>query len=103
MTMSESASASEVLVGGTATALSITTTAQEVKVGGTRLSGRQQLWMCNRSNTVVYWSPSNAPATNGMPLAKEEKVALPAGDFTIYVATASGTATLHVIELAGAI
>jgi hypothetical protein len=79
--------------------VSVGTSAVEMKVNGTRLSGRQELRIYNDSNVTIYLgSPSvtTSGATKGEPLVKGQWISYNAGqDVAVYAI--AGTTSNNVI------
>jgi hypothetical protein len=86
------------------TSLSVSGTAVEIRVGGTRLVGRQFVAIYNDSNVVVFTGPSASVsasgANKGLPLYRDQERVIPIGDRAVYAITAGGSATLLVQEYA---
>lgn len=56
-------------------ALTVGTSAVEIKVGGSRLTNRKAVTFYNNSNQVMYWGfNSSVTTSNGTPIAKNEFV-----------------------------
>lgn len=73
--------------------LTVGTSAVEVKVGGSRLVGRQSVRLYNDSSNAIYWSFSasvtTSGSTKGEQIAKGQSAEWDVGDFPIYVIAAS--------------
>ena len=82
--------------------VSVTSTQVEAKVGANRLSGREMVMIQNKGSKTLYYGPSGVTTTTGMPLEKDQYVALPIGDSVgVFLICAGGdTATAIVQELA---
>lgn len=82
--------------------VSVTSSPIEAKVGVSRLSGREMVMIQNKGPKTLYYGPSGVTATTGMPLEKEQYVALPIGDsIGVFLVCDSGdTATAIVQEIA---
>lgn len=55
--------------------ISVTTTQVEVKVGASRLAGRQSIFIFNNSSDTVYFGPNGVTtsgATKGLPIEPDE-------------------------------
>lgn len=74
--------------------ISVSTSAVEAKVGGSRLTGRETLRIYNNSNTTIYFGPSGVTAATGEPVYKDQWVNIPIGDqLAVFLITDSGTAS----------
>lgn len=84
------------------TTLVVSSSAAEAKVGASRLSGRQELFLYNASNRTVYWSPDPSVTTStGIPFDAGEALDLPFGDaIAIYVIADTGSNNVIVMEMA---
>jgi hypothetical protein len=80
--------------------LSISTSQTELKVGGSRLDGRQTLIIQNTGSSTIYIGPTGVTTSTGIPLGKGQFLSMPIGDgIAIYALTASGTNTVVVQEI----
>ena len=77
----------------TAGVISVSTTQTEAKVGGSRLTGRENLRIYNNSNVTIYFGPSGVTSSTGEPIFKNQWVNIPIGDIGVFLITASGTAS----------
>ena len=50
--------------------LSVGTSQVEIKVGGSKLAGRQEIVVSNNSNATVYYGPTGVTISTGMPIVK---------------------------------
>jgi hypothetical protein len=67
--------------GGTQAALTVGTTAVEIKVGASRLEGRKTVTLYNNSNTTIYWGYTSSVTTaTGTPIFRDQFVTWEAGD-----------------------
>jgi len=67
---------------------SLGTTPVEVKVGASRNSARQIVYIQNQSNKPIYWGKSTVSSTGstkGVALEPDQFVSLPYGDVGVYV------------------
>jgi hypothetical protein len=82
--------------------VTVGTTPVELKVGGSRLEGRQILVIYNDGSRTIYTGPSasvsSTGANKGMPLYKDQERVIPIGDLPIYGVTASSTSPCLVQE-----
>lgn len=87
---------------GTNGAISVSTTAVAVRVGGSNLTARKNLTALNNGTATIYWGYSNAVTTsNGTPLMRNQFAAWDAGpSITVYLIAASGTHDVRVSEAA---
>lgn len=80
-------------------ALTVGTSAIEVKVGASRLSDRKSLTLFNNSNSTMYWGfNSSVTVSNGTPIAKNEQYAWRIGDVPIFVISGSASSNARVTE-----
>lgn len=82
--------------------ITVTTTPVELKVGASKLSGREYIFIVNLGNQTIWLNSSNAvSSTNGMPLEKGEKIGIPLGEpLTMWAVTATATAIISLSEFA---
>lgn len=86
-------------VGGTQGALTVGTTAVEVKVGVSQLANRKHVTLYNNSNTTMYWGlDSGVNTSTGTPIQKGEMVPWSASTATIYVIAGSAGNDARVTE-----
>lgn len=79
--------------------VTVQTTETELKVGGSRLSGRELLTVYNKSNSSIYVGPSGVTTTTGIEVEKGQLGYFPYGDnIAVYAVVASGTADVVVQE-----
>lgn len=71
--------------------LTATTSAVEVKVGGSRLTSRKLVTLHNNSSNTIYWGwTSGVTTSTGTPIYKNQMIQWSVGDSqTIYVIAAS--------------
>lgn len=86
--------------GGAQAALSISTTAVQVKAGGSVLSNRKTVTVFNNSNATIYWGyTSGVTTSSGTPIFKNQSVVWDIGPSTdIYLIAASGTNDVRITE-----
>jgi hypothetical protein len=84
--------------GGTHGALSVSTTAVELRVGGSRLTNRKLVTAL--PDGTIYWGYTNAVTTStGTPIYKDQYVIWAADDTaSIYLIAASGTKNVRITE-----
>ena len=66
-------------------ALTVGTTAVEIKVGANRKVLRKGFVLYNNSNRGMYWGGSGVTVSNGMPLNKGETIVIRAEDVAVFV------------------
>lgn len=81
-------------------ALTVGTTAIEVKVGASSLEGRKVTTLLNNSNSTIYWGYTSAVTTaNGTPIFKNQFVEWSAGqNLTVYVIAGSAGNNCRITE-----
>ena len=81
-------------------ALTVGTTAIEVKVGVARLEGRKSITLYNNSNATIYWGYTSGVTTStGTPIKKEQQVTWAVGDTqTIFVIAGSTNNNTRITE-----
>jgi hypothetical protein len=88
--------------GGVQGALSITSTASELRVGATRLAGRQFLVIYNDSLVTIFTGPSASVTASGvnkgMPLLPAQERVVPIGDRPFYAISGGVTASILLQE-----
>lgn len=84
--------------GGVQAALSVSTTAIELKVGGSRLTNRKLVTAL--SDGTIWWGYTNAVTTaTGTPIYKDQYVIWAADDTTsIYLIASAGTKDVRITE-----
>jgi hypothetical protein len=83
-------------IGGTVTA---TTSEIEAKVGVAPLTGRQLLYIENRSGANIFYGPTGVTSSTGAKLANNQAVFLSIGpSLSVFVIRASGSGTVVVQE-----
>ena len=86
-------------VGGTQGALTVGTSAVEVKVGASQLTNRKHVTLYNNSNTTIYWGlDSGVTTSTGTPIQKGEMVPWAASTATIYVIAGSAGNDTRITE-----
>ena len=80
--------------------VSVTTSAIEAKVGGSRLANREGVTVTNKGPQTVYYGPSGVTSSTGDVLYKDQSVSLPLGDIEIFLITSTSSATVIVQEFA---
>jgi len=86
-------------VGGTQGALTVGTSAVEVKVGVSQLTNRKHVTLYNNSNTTIYWGlDSGVTTSTGTPIQKGEMVPWAASTATIYVIAGSAGNDTRITE-----
>jgi len=85
---------------GLEAALTVGTTAVEVKVGGSPLTGRKVVTLYNNSNQILYWGFTNAVTTSsGTPIDKQEFIVWSVGDLiSIWVIAGSAGNNTRITE-----
>jgi hypothetical protein len=79
-------------------ALTVGTTAIEVKVGATRLAERKGVILYNNSNRVMFWGGSGVTTANGIPLAKGESITIRNEDVSLFVVSDQANLDARVVE-----
>ena len=82
----------------TSGALTVGTTAVEIKVGGTRLANRKSVFLFNNSNKTMYWGDSGVTTTTGIPIARGESVTIAIEDVAVFVITDQAGRDARVVE-----
>jgi hypothetical protein len=78
----------------------ITTSQSELKVGVSRLSGRQTLMIQNNGSQTIYIGPSGVTSATGIPLFKNQFISMPIGDsIAVYAITSSSTSSIVIQEV----
>lgn len=90
-------------VSSVSTVLSVGTSAAEVKVGGSRLANRKEVWLENVSSNTIFFGWANTVTTSGSTrghrLFKDEKLVLEVGpDEDIWVIAGSASNDLLISE-----
>lgn len=83
--------------------VAVTTTAIELKVGGTRNPLRQSILLQNDGSATIYLGPAtvtSSGANKGHPLLKDQAMSFPIGNVAYFAITASGSSNVIVTELA---
>jgi hypothetical protein len=85
---------------GTQAALTVGTSAVEVKVGGSPLSNRKLVTLYNNSNTTIYWGfTSGVTTSTGTPIFKNQLYTWIAGSSqSIYVIAGSAGNNTRITE-----
>lgn len=98
--LDQSAVADVINNAGVQGALSVSTTAIEVRVGASRLVNRKLVTVFNDGSATVYWGYTNAvTAVNGTPIFKNQIHSWDAGDsISIWLIAASGSHTCRITE-----
>lgn len=88
--------------GGTQAALTVGTSAVEIKVGGSALANRKFVTLYNASNATIYWGYTNAVTTStGTAIFKDQERGWACGPSTsIWVIAASGSNNTRITERA---
>lgn len=80
---------------------SVGTTQVEAKVGGSRQSGRELLYIENQSSNTVYYGPSGVTTSTGARLFKDQFVFLEAGEnVAVFLIAGSASNTVLIQEMA---
>lgn len=81
-------------------AVTVSTTAVEVKVGVSRLANRKSLTAHNNSSATLYWGyTSGVTVANGTPLFKDQFISWDVGeDQPIFMIAGSGSNNVRVTE-----
>jgi len=83
--------------------ISIGLSATEVKVGGSRLTGRRNVTIYNNTatNAVIYIGYSNAvTSANGIPLYKNQMISIDIGDVAIWSISTVAATDVRIMEMA---
>ena len=99
--ISRSSEFSDVLNDGyVAGSVSVSTTAIELKVGATRLDGREEILIENKGPFTIYIGPSGVTTSTGTTLHKDQTITMPIGqDLGVFAITATGTSIVVVQEI----
>lgn len=82
------------------TSATITTSASELKVGASRLSGRQNLIVFNKGSSTIYIGPSGVTSSTGIPVEANQMFSYPFGqNIAVYAITSSGSSTVIIQEV----
>jgi hypothetical protein len=101
VSLNESPQFADVLEDGYVSgAVTVTTSAIEAKVGGSRQTGREVLYIENTSSVTIYYGPSGVTTSTGARLFKDQSVFLPVGNMAVYLIAASGSNAVIVQEFA---
>ncbi len=86
---------------GTQGALSVTTTATEIRVGASRLAGRSTITAFNNGSQTIYWGySSGVTTTTGTPLVQNQVGSWKVGDQqSVYLIATSGTQNVRITEV----
>jgi hypothetical protein len=86
--------------GGTQGALTVGTSAVEIKVGGSALANRKVVTLHNNSNAIMYWGYTSGVTTStGTPIQKGEERVWSASDVcTLYVISGSAGNNARITE-----
>lgn len=80
--------------------VSVSTTQIEAKVGGSPLANRSRITIENKGNPDIFLGPTGVTSTTGIKLVKNQTRDMEIGpSISIFMITASGTATVIVQEL----
>jgi len=81
--------------------VAVGTTEIELKVGGSRLEGRELLRVENTSDETIYVGPTGVTAATGIPVEVNNWLELCAGpDLAVYAIAGAGNNNVRVSELA---
>lgn len=83
--------------------ITVGTSQVEAKVGASRQSGRELLYIENQSNVTIYYGPSGVTtsgSTKGSTLLKDQFVFLPIGNQAVYLIAGSAGNSILVQEMA---
>jgi hypothetical protein len=81
-------------------ALTVTTSQTEIKVGLTPLDDREMVRIYNNSSQVVFYGATGVTVNNGEPIEPGSGISIPAGpNIAIYAIVATGTAELRIQEM----
>lgn len=83
-------------------AISVTTSATALRVGGSNLTNRKTLTAYNNGSSTIYWGYDNTVTTSsGTPLEKNQFASWEVGDnVTLYAITSSGSQNVRITESA---
>ena len=85
----------------TYTTVSVSTTATELKVGGSALQDRKVLLIQAKGNSIFIGTDSSVTSANGIELFKNQLVPLEVGDaITVFAIASSGTIDVRIWEMA---
>lgn len=81
-------------------AITVSTTAVEVKVGVSRLSNRKSVTAHNNGSSTLYWGyTSSVTSSSGTPLFKDQFISWDVGPTqAVYIIAASGSHNVRVTE-----
>jgi hypothetical protein len=80
--------------------LTITTSQLELKVGASKLDGRQVIMIQNTGNQTIYLGPTGVTTSTGIPLSKNQFISMPIGDsVSVFAITGNLTSTIVVQEV----
>ena len=101
MSINESGQFNEVddksYLSGTVT---VSTSQVELKVGASRLDGRQNLLIYNKGSSTIYIGPSGVTTSNGIPVVKGQLFSYPFGqNIAVYAIMSSGSQSIIVHEI----
>ncbi len=82
--------------------LSVGTSAIEIKVGASPLTGRKEVTLFNNSNNTIYWGyTSGVTVSTGTPIVKNQFVTWSVGDLlSLYVIAGSAGNNCRITEAA---
>jgi hypothetical protein len=80
--------------------VTVSTSAIEAKVGGSRLTNREALTITNQGPGSIWFGPAGVTTSTGDELKKDQSVSLPIGDIGVFMIKNSGSATVIVQEFA---
>jgi hypothetical protein len=81
--------------------VNITTTAAELKVGGTALAGRKMVSIQPIDGKIYYGYDNSVTSSNGTELAKKQIIVFTVGaGISVYLVSAAGTVDVRIGELA---
>jgi len=81
-------------------ALIITTSPTEIKVGISALDDREMVRIYNNSSQVIFYGATGVSVANGEPIEPGSAISIPAGpNVAIYAIVASGTAEARIQEM----
>lgn len=89
--------------GGVQSALTVSTSAVELKVGGSALTNRINATLYNNSLVLIYWGYTNAVTTStGTPIQPGQAMSWDVGSSTsVYLIAAAGSNNTRITEAAG--
>ena len=80
-------------------AVTVGTSATQLTPAASRLRGRRKIVIANGA-TQIFLGPSTVTASNGLPLAANEKLQLDVLDYgDLYAITSAGTSDVRILEL----